>query len=138
MIRDRNTPDDRPPSRSRILAARWGARIGGLIALAVFLTGLFGNGAWDVPKIGPFTPAQYATLILALAGFILAWKWEGVGGAMSLLGICGFYAAAFRAVGHVPTGSVFPFLPVPGMLFLMSWREGSLAKHKEERNVHTR
>ena len=138
MIRDRNTPDDRSASRSRILAARWGARIGGLILLALFLTSLFGNGIWNMPKIGPFTPAQHATLILALAGFLLAWKSEGVGGATSLLGICAFYAATYRTLGHVPTGSLYPFLPVPGILFLMSWREGSFAKHKENRDVHTR
>ena len=57
-------------------------------------------------------------------GMALAWRWEGLGGAISTLSVIGFYVAMFILDGDLPQAMVFTMLIpliIPGILFLISW-----------------
>lgn len=66
--------------------------------------------------------------ILMLVGLALAWKWELIGGLISLIGFIG--------VGVLNTDMlakpVFYLFPLTALLFLISWRSSKLHNTKEE------
>ncbi len=60
-------------------------------------------------------------LFVSLAGLVLGWRHEGLGGALSVAGMLAFYMLNYTASGRWPGGFVFPLLFVPGLLFLACW-----------------
>jgi len=65
-----------------------------------------------------------AALFLAAVGLAVAWKWEGVGGAMAV-GLALFNLLVYLATGREAVGAVIIIiLPIviPGLLFLVCWR----------------
>lgn len=57
-------------------------------------------------------------------GLALAWRWEGLGGALTTLSVIGFYMAMLILDGDLPNPMVFTMLIpllIPGILFLISW-----------------
>lgn len=62
-----------------------------------------------------------AALSIMLAGFIIAWWDDVLGGVLSLVGIGGFYAWNFATVGAFPGGWVFPLCFLPGVLQIVAW-----------------
>jgi len=50
---------------------------------------------------------------------ILAWKKEGLGGAMMVAGMIRFYSINFIGSGKFPDGWIFPIPYMPGILFLI-------------------
>jgi hypothetical protein len=51
---------------------------------------------------------------LMLASFLVAWKWEGIGGGMIVLFAVLFFVRA-------KASHFIPFTIVPGLLFLVCW-----------------
>jgi hypothetical protein len=118
---------------------RWIARIWGTLILAVVLL-VFIGVAWDWLTAAPADPhavEDYAPIetlppvfaVLSAVGLAIAWRWEGVGGAM---------AVAFNLAGlpvlliHWPLAQGFPhyllapygvwlMIGVPGVLYLICW-----------------
>jgi hypothetical protein len=70
-------------------AMRWAARLIGLVAIGLFAAFVFTSGASIIPSLS-LTDAQglplLIALILALAGVLVAWKRELVGGIMTMVG----------------------------------------------------
>ncbi|MGE3317416.1 MAG: hypothetical protein AB7O26_20055, partial [Planctomycetaceae bacterium] len=100
-------------------AIRWTARITGFLIVGVFLLFLIGEG-FDPRKLTGAEIPQHAALLVALFGMLLLWKWELLGGALSIAGMIAFYAINFAASGRLPGGPVFPLCFLPGMLILAS------------------
>jgi hypothetical protein len=98
---------------------RWAARL-----LAVVLVGLVvliyvGEGGFNPLKLSSVEAVQHVFFFTALAGMILAWRWPLTGGAISIVGILMFFAVEFAVTGRLPHG-LFPLMPLPGILFLLS------------------
>jgi hypothetical protein len=115
-------------------ATRWAARLIGLAAVGLFAAFVYTSGTTVIPTLSLASvqglPLLFA-LVLALAGVLVAWRWERTGGIMTLAG-------AVAIIGLVCLGSgtdmllcsVFfagPLL-VAGTLFLAScYRTESMA-----------
>jgi hypothetical protein len=52
---------------------------------------------------------------------ILAWRWEAVGGGMTVGSMLAFYALLRVIDGRFPRGPYFALVAAPGALFLLSW-----------------
>ena len=73
----------------------------------------------DYPTIENLIPI---TLILSVLGLSLAWRWEGLGGAINI----GFYLANVAVHFWMISPRPYPYLiaivlPIPGILFLVCW-----------------
>ena len=103
---------------------RWAARIIGAIATAFFLFMIIGSALFDP------TPANLGIIIFVIimiptiTGLLIAWRWEGVGGAIAVLGSLGLGTSVFLEAGHNELLAAvlipFPFL-FAGALFLSCW-----------------
>ena len=107
---------------------RWIARVIGIVLVGLVILIAIGEG---VPNLftQPFViQIGFLALTLVLLGFLLAWRWEFMGGILSLAGWVSFIAAERINWRH---SSFFILLAIPGLLFLSSsflrWR---LEKHK--------
>jgi fucose 4-O-acetylase-like acetyltransferase len=101
-------------------AARWGARVLSVLILLFWgffiVAHLFGEEQ-AVPQPLPFSDyIVLTTMGVTLIGLVVAWKWEFVGGAMTLGAIMITALVNWRVL-------LFPFvlLPVTAVLFLSSW-----------------
>jgi hypothetical protein len=54
-------------------------------------------------------------------GMIVGWRWEGLGGAITVGSLIAFYAALRIMDGRFPGGPYFALVAAPGFLFLLSW-----------------
>ncbi len=107
-----------PPSLDAGL--RWVAR--GVAACMVGVFAMIAAGEGMQPSLlSRSEMLMFIALFVALAGMIVAWRHEGLGGAMSVAGVMSFYLLNFAATGRFPAGLFFPLLFVPGLLFLACW-----------------
>jgi uncharacterized membrane protein (GlpM family) len=106
------------PTTAKVV--RWIARILGALILLFWgffiVANLFG-GSEEAPQ--PLNTSDYVGIITMgawLAGLAVAWKWEFIGGMMTLI------AFAIAAVNNWRVLS-FPILlvPITAVLFLLSW-----------------
>lgn len=103
------------------VAIRWAARLLGVSLLLLVLAFLIGEGGPNPAEFSPLQAFQSGSLLLALVGLVVLWKWELPGGLLVLGGMLGFYAANYLAVGRFPSGWAFPSFYVPGVLAVISW-----------------
>jgi hypothetical protein len=55
---------------------------------------------------------------------LLGWKWELLGGSLTVIGLIAFYLLDFLFSGTFPRGPYFLLLASPGILFLYAgWRK---------------
>jgi hypothetical protein len=98
-------------------------------------------GAWSIVSLGfvllivvgevvfPHAPLPTLRDLLKMilfpfgtcAGMILAWRWEGLGGGITVGSLLAFYAALRLTEGRFPGGPYFVLIAAPGILFLLSW-----------------
>jgi hypothetical protein len=125
---------DRTTKRIRWIARIW-AIVLVVIALVIFAGNVWSwvsgaesdpNVAEDYPPIENLPPIFY---FLSIVGLALAWRWEGLGGAIAIL----FSLASLPVLLiHWPIAHEFPsylFAPygvwlmivIPGVLFLICW-----------------
>jgi hypothetical protein len=64
-------------------------------------------------------PIQMICFWTACIGMVLAWRWQVIGGALSLGAIILFFAVEFFVTGGLPRGLVLYLMLLPGFLFLM-------------------
>ena len=86
----------------------------GTVLLLLYVTFAIGGGP-------PPLSVGSVALAIMFAGFILAWWHGALGGALSLVGIGGFYAWNFANAGAFPGGWVLPLCFLPGVLQLVAW-----------------
>jgi hypothetical protein len=99
---------------------RWAARLLSLLSIGVLLLFIIGEG---------FNPLHLAPRELLLSVFFpigvvlgmgLAWRWEALGGALTMLSFVAFYGVHWLGVGHFPSGVFFALFASPGLLFLLA------------------
>ena len=100
---------------------RWIARVWSIASLAFIAA--FASGAGGA---GSFPTAIEAVGLLLFpigvaAGMVLAWRYEGIGGAISTMSLLAFYVWLTIVGGRFPHGQYFALLAAPGLLFLVCW-----------------
>ena len=102
-----------------LFALAWTARALSIFSAGVLLLFLFGEG-FDPSRV---TPRQWVGLVFfplgVVAGMVVAWWREGVGGAVSVGSLVAFYAWHVLAAGGPPRGLAFVAFTLPGFLFLL-------------------
>ena len=111
---------------------RWIARIWSIVIIVFTLIMLIGYAVnWvqtgtadphameDYPAIENLIPL---TLILSVLGLGIAWRWEGLGGAINI----GFYLVNLAVHFCMISPRPYPYIiaiavPTPGILFLVCW-----------------
>jgi hypothetical protein len=108
------------------LTIRWLARLWSVASLGLLLLFFIGEGF--NPTL--ITPAEWVGLFFfpfgIAVGMIVAWRREGLGGAITVGSLLAFYAWQL-ASGDLPRGPYFALFAAPGFLFLLS---ASLARRK--------
>jgi len=105
---------------------RWTARILGTLLVLLVVVFLIGEG---VPKPSMLTASEKlmcGSSVAMLLGLIVAWRWEGIGGALALSGYL------FLGV-LMPPVMISPFMAggVAGCLYLFAWWTSDRSKWRE-------
>jgi hypothetical protein len=109
-------------------AMRWTARVLALVAVGLFVYFAVDFGARVFPTLswGPQGIPLLVVVGIALAGVLVAWRWELVGGIMTLAGVAGIMALVCLGSGTDMLFCAFLFtLPLlaAGALYLgCCWR----------------
>jgi hypothetical protein len=104
---------------------RWAARLVGLVAVGLFVAFLLISGVAVLPTLSVTDPQGVpllVALIVALAGVLIAWRWELVGGVMTIIGAAAIIALVCLGAGtDMLYCSLFFTLPllVSGALYLV-------------------
>ncbi len=107
---------------------RWLTRILGI--LLIFVIVLFAVGE-RLPNPFALTANEqlgFVALIIMLTGLILAWKFEGMGGLLVIIGYIFFVALNSKILG----AGVFMIFPIVGLSFLFCWQRTRKAKTKQQ------
>ena len=113
-------------------AMRWTARVLALVAIGLFVYFAVDFGARVFPTLswGPQGIPLLVVVGIALAGVLVAWRWELVGGIMTLAGVVGIMALVCLGSGTDMLFCAFLFtlpLLVAGALYLgCCWRTKSV------------
>lgn len=98
---------------------KWAARALSVLSVGVILLFFVGEG-FDPSDV---TLRQWAALLLfpivVVAGMLIAWRHESLGGVVSVAGLAAFYLYSALLNGGTPRGLAFLVLSVPGFLFLL-------------------
>jgi hypothetical protein len=121
------------------LALRWAGRALGLAGFAFvawFLVAHLLAGEGPNPfRMSPRELALAVTFFTAVAGMVVGWRWETLGGVMIVDGMLLFLLLELAARGSLPGGWVLWTLPLPGVLYLAA--AGLDAWHATGRKVLT-
>lgn len=108
---------------------RWSARLVGLLAGSLFLEFIVRKGARIVPGLSwsrPLGMPLFVALVMAVAGGLIGWRWEAIGGTMAVVGGVAIIALAYIGAGPgiVPAALMLTLpLFVGGFLYLACcWR----------------
>ncbi len=102
---------------------RWTARALALLHLGLVLimvVGLAVAGRFHPLRVSGVGPVQMMFFWAACVGMAAAWRWEVIGGAISLGGVLLFFAAELAVKGGLPQGPLLYLMVLPGILFLLS------------------
>ncbi len=114
------------------LWTRWAARLLGaalLIAVALTVTGqgLFGRDLSALYAMSLADHVLLVALLLALAGVLIAWRWEGAGGLIIVASILLLQSVDALAGGQWRASVLDPLFYLTGLLFLWDWRRTETA-----------
>ena len=100
------------------MIGRWTARIAGTLMALFFLAFFIGEGFPNIFRL-PWRESLSVLLMSAMvAGLLLAWKWEGLGGAVALVAM----VAYMRVIGlRVPAPGLFLVPAAIGLLHVVCW-----------------
>ena len=113
---------------------RWIARLLSLFSAVVLSLFVVGE-PFPVSKI---TAAQWLGFAMfpvgVVIGFIVAWRREGLGGAITIGSLLAFYSVfVFLLNGNLKQGLGFILFAFPGLLFVISWL--MRRAHNQERPI---
>lgn len=116
------------------LATRWTGRVLGLAAFCFvgwFLIAHVIAGEGPNPfRMSAIELGLSVALFSAVAGMLIGWRWEVIGGLLVVAGMFLFYVIERFARGSWPTGWLMWALPLPGVLYLLaSCFEACRARH---------
>ena len=102
---------------------RWIARVWSIASILFILPFLLPR------EFGSPTASEVVGLLLfpvgVVLGFVVAWRREGVGGAITVGSLALFYLWMFARDGRLPTGPYHLLLAAPGFLYIagaLLWR----------------
>jgi hypothetical protein len=105
-------------SKRTVVIARWLARLGSLASVTLLLLFLLG----EEMNPGQLTPTEILGLLCfplgITVGMLLGWRWETLGGTVTVLSLLAFYKVMYAANGRFPDGIWFLLFALPGLLFL--------------------
>jgi hypothetical protein len=105
--------------RTLLIVARWTARIGGSLILALIVVLAIGEGVPNPLRLPIREQLLSIALLTMIVGLIVGWKWEGVGGLL-ILGGFAFFAVVNRGV---KLNVVFAPMLAVGLIYLgCGWR----------------
>jgi hypothetical protein len=104
-----------------VRVVRWIARISAGLAAALILIIFIGEGL--IEGIGSIhltarETAMMVTFVAVWLGLVLGWKWELVGGLLTICGTAAFYLLDYAFSGALPRGPFFLVFASPSLLFL--------------------
>jgi hypothetical protein len=92
--------------------------------LSAVLVGLvlviFVGEGFNPLRLKGLEPVQMALFWTACLGMVLAWRWQVVGGALSLGGMILFFAIEMALTGGLPRAPFLYLMLLPGVLFLLN------------------
>ena len=104
-----------------LCALRWSARVLSVLAIGVLLVFAFGEGL----NLSQFTARELVLFVFfplgVCLGMAVAWRWEGVGGGLTVASLAAFYLVNRLSSSHFPRGFAFVAFAAPGFLFLVCW-----------------
>lgn len=97
------------------------ARISSLLSVAILAMFFIGEG-FDIAAV---SSSQWAGILFfplgIVLGFSIAWKWEVVGGLVSIFSLAGFYVVyGVLIASKVPEGFAFMIFTSPALAFVIS------------------
>jgi hypothetical protein len=98
---------------------RWAARLGSLATLAFIAAFVFGGREPGVPSVNEMV-ALLCFPVGVVVGLLLAWRFELIGGVISLVSLALFYGWMYALSGRVPDGPYFALLSSPAVGFLLA------------------
>lgn len=99
------------------VAGRWTARIAGTLLFLLFLAFFFGEGPPDLFRLTSTGRLEFLCIAALFLGLVIAWKWEGLGG---LITVAGFAFLAAIDASHLRMWALcVPALA--GAVHLASW-----------------
>lgn len=105
-------------AKQSVRIARWLARLGSLASLGLLLLFFFG----EEMNLAVLTSSEIWGLVFfplgITVGMLLAWRWEVLGGSVTVLSLLAFYKVVYAANGRFPDGIWFFLFALPGFLFL--------------------
>jgi hypothetical protein len=111
-----------PKSTRFVTTIRWLARIIGILSAAVFLIFFVadcvkkGTIAVDSDRI-----VMTVFLLVTFICLVIAWKWEGIGGIIALLGLIGFIISAPESLPRPAVIFMAVMYGLPALLFIFCW-----------------
>jgi hypothetical protein len=88
------------------------------VVLVVFV-GVTIDGRFHPLKLKGVEQIQIIFFWTACIGMVFAWRWQVIGGALSLGGMILFFAVEFAVRGGLPRGLLLFLMLLPGTLFLL-------------------
>ncbi len=107
------------------LIVRWFARLWGLASTALLLAFMFG-GEESMRPTAREAIALLCFPVGVMLGFAIAWRREGLGGAVSVVSLALFYVWMFVLNGKIPLTPYFLLFAGPGFLHLGNAVAGAL------------
>ena len=99
----------------------WGGRILSLLVVGMALVMFVREGGFDPRRLSLVEGVEMVLFWSVCAGLLLAWRWAGLGGAVSILCVLLFYLIEFAGSGSFPRGWALVLMAVPGLLFVLYW-----------------
>lgn len=105
---------------SSMFIVRWAARVLSLALSFLLILFFLGEGL----GLKDLSPVEFVGLFFfplgLIAGFIVGWRNEMLGGIISVLSTVAFYLVyGILVTGTIPDGFAFAVFTIPGMLFLV-------------------
>ena len=104
-----------------LCALRWSARVWSVLAIGIVLLFAFGEGL----NLSKFTARELVLFVFfplgVCLGMVVAWRWEGVGGGITMASLAAFYLVNRLSSSSFPRGYAFVAFAAPGFLFLLCW-----------------
>ena len=104
-------------------AVRWTARVLSALLVGLVLVmfiGLSIDAGFRPPRLTGVEIAQMIFFWTACIGMVVAWRWQVIGGALSLGGMVLFFAVEFAVIGRLAGRLVLYLMLLQGALFVLS------------------
>jgi len=112
--------------RTCVLAGQWVARIGGTLLTLLFLTFLFGEGPPPLSALRAGEGLMFLGVAGMVVGLSLAWKWEGIGGLVTVAGYGLFLLIDPGAI----SATIFLACGAFGLLHLLLRHQGKIVRRE--------